>query len=302
MRVIRFHDFGPSERLQVEEAERPQPGPGQVLARIRAAGVNPVDWKLRQGLFPERARLPFVSGQDFAGTVEAAGPGAEFRPGEAIFGFAEGTYAEFALAEAGAIARLPQTLSFETAAALPTAGLTALQMVESAARVEPGQVVLIHGAGGAVGSLALQLARRRGARVYATALGADLGYVLELGADKAIDSRAQRFEDAVGKVDVVLDLVGGELQARSYGVLRPGGVLVSSVGLADPDAAARHQVRAVAFFMQRSARDLAAVGALAAGGALRVRLGRLLPFEQAREAQDLLQRGEAHGKVVLRVA
>lgn len=302
MRVIRFQEYGGSDRLEMGEMPRPEPGAGQVLARVRSAGVNPVDWKVREGRMGERARLPQIAGQDFAGTVEEPGAGANFRRGEAVFGFAEGAYAEFALAQADAIARMPQGLSFETAAALPTPGLTALQMVNEAARAGSGPTVLIHGAGGAVGSLAVQLAVRRGARVYATALGDDIGYVASLGAAKVMDGTTQRFEDVVGEVEAVLDLVGGEVQARSYRVLAPGGVLVSSVGIGDPDAAARHGVRAIAFFLQRSAKDLAAIAALAAGGQLRVRLGRLLPFEQAREAQDLVQRGEVHGKVVLRVA
>jgi NADPH:quinone reductase-like Zn-dependent oxidoreductase len=268
MRVFQIREFGGSDRLQMEEAARPTPG----------------------------------AGQDFAGTVEEAGPGGDFHRGEPIFGFADGTYAEFALARDNGVARMPEALSFETAAALPTPGLTALQMVRDGAHLEPGQTVLIHGAGGAVGSLAVQLALRRGARVAATALGEDLAFVAELGAEQVVDGHAQRFEDVVAKVDAVLDLVGGDLQARSYATLRPGGVLVSSVGLADPDAAGRHQVRAIAFFMQRSERDLAEIGTLAAGGQLRVRLARLLPFDQARQAQDLAQHGQAHGKVILRVA
>ncbi|MGH9394598.1 MAG: NADP-dependent oxidoreductase, partial [Terriglobales bacterium] len=202
------------------------------------------------------------------------------------------------------IAPIPEGVSFEIAAALPTPGLTAAQMVERAALAD-GQRVLIHGAGGSVGSLAVQLAKATRAHVAATAQGADTEYVATLGADTVVDTQRQRFEDVVGELDAVLDLVGGELQRRSWKALRSGGVLVSSVGLDGSNEQAqaeRRGVRAIAFFMQRSAHGLERLADLVAHDQLRVRIGKVLPFPQAREAQDLSQRGGAQGKILMRVA
>ncbi|MGH9413094.1 MAG: zinc-binding dehydrogenase, partial [Terriglobales bacterium] len=180
-------------------------------------------------------------------------------------------------------------------------GLTALQIVR-AAGVGEGKKVLIHGAAGSVGALVVQLALHKGAHVTATALGRDMDYLSQLGVQSAIDNQAERFESAVGPVDVIIDLVGGGLQRRSYAVLRRGGVLASSVGIEDAGAAESHGVRTVAFFMQRNAADLVEVAHMVATGALKLRIARVLPFAEARQAQDLSQHGHAAGKILLQVA
>ena len=311
MQAIRLVDFGGSDALRLEQMPRPQPGPGQVLVAVRSIGVNPVDWKIREGYLRERMHLPMTAGQDFAGEVVEIGSALgsnerirSFQSGERVFGFAQGAYAEFALANGEQIAPIPEGVDFATAAALPTPGLTAEQMVTRAA-VREGDRVLIHGAGGSVGSLALQLCAIAQADITATVLGHDAGFVASLGADRVIDNKAQRFEDEIPEVDTVLDLVGGEVQRRSWRLIRAGGCLVTSVGLGGGDeqaAAERRGVRPIAFVMQRDASGLERVSALVADGRLQVRIAKVLPFPQAREAQDLSQLGGAHGKILLRVA
>ncbi|HVA62514.1 MAG TPA: NADP-dependent oxidoreductase [Terriglobales bacterium] len=304
MKAVRIHAFGDSDQFKLEDLPRPAPRPDEVLVAIRNVGVNPVDWKMRQGQLARAATpFPLTMGRDFAGEViEAGGKAIDFQPGERVFGFAQGAYAEFATVAAGNLAHMPANLTFDTAAALPTPGLTAYQLVNQALGLQRGQTVLIHGAGGAVGSLAVQLALHRGARVLATDVNSELGYVTELGAAQVFDAHGEPFEEAVGAVDAVLDLVGGETLRRSYAVVRRGGVVATTVGSVDEAEAERHGVRAVAFVMRASAEDLAQVAALASQGVLRPRIAQVLPLAEARRAQDLSQRGETHGKILLRAA
>ncbi|MGN6594184.1 MAG: NADP-dependent oxidoreductase [Terriglobales bacterium] len=302
MKAVRFHEFGGSDKLKIEELPRPQPQAGEVLVGIRSIGVNPVDWKIRAGRTRFAQTLPSTSGQDFAGMVEARAPDVvEFPLAARVYGFARGSYAEYALARADEIATLPESVSFETAAALPTPGVTALQLLQ-AADLRPGAAVLIHGAGGSVGSLATQLAVRAGARVTATTLGADVAFVSKLGAERVMDNAKEQFENLAGKVDAVLDLVGGEIQRRSYEVLRDEGVLVSTVGIVDEAAAKRWGVHTIALLMRRDRDDLKRLIGMVERGELRVRIAQVLPFPQARQAQDLTERGGAQGKVLMRVA
>jgi NADPH:quinone reductase-like Zn-dependent oxidoreductase len=302
MRAVRFHEFGGSDKLKIEELPRPQPQAGEVLVGIRSIGVNPVDWKIRAGRTRFAQTLPSTSGQDFAGVVEArASDVLDFPLGARVYGFARGSYAEYALARADEIATLPESVSFETAAALPTPGVTALQLLQ-AADLHPGAAVIIHGAGGSVGSLATQLAVRSGARVTATTLGADVAFVSKLGAERVIDNAKEQYENLAEKVDAVLDLVGGEVQRRSYEVLRNEGVLVSTVGIVDEAAAKQRGVRTIALMMSRNRDDLKRLIGMVERGELRVRIAQVLPFPQARQAQDLTEHGGAQGKVLMRVA
>lgn len=313
MRAVRMHDFGGTEVLGVEDMPQPQPGPGEVLVQVSDIGINPVDWKIRAGRLRERVQLPMTPGQDISGAVTALGaPEAlkrgqrehRFRPGDRVFGIAHGAYAEYALAQAGRLALAPDGLDLETAAALPTPGLTALQMVERAG-LRAGEAVLVHGAGGSVGSLLVQIAKAIGAEVVATVLTADVEYVGSLGVSTVVDSSRERFEQRLSHVNAVLDTVGGDLQRRSWRLLQPGGILVSSVGLdggIEQLAAERRGVRAVSFWMQPAARGLDQLADLVVQDQLRVRIGRVLPFPQAQEAQSAVERHEVHGKVLMRVA
>ena len=234
MKASRVHRFGPPDVIAFEDIPRPEPAAGEVLVRVRAAGVGPWDAWIRAGKSVLPQPLPLTLGSDLCGVVEGVGPGvAGFDPGDEVFGVTNkqftGAYAEYAAAAAGMIARKPHRLGHVEAAAVPVIAVTAWQMLFDHARVAAGQTVLVHGGGGNVGALAVQLARHEGARVLATASAADLDYVRGLGANEVIDFRSARFEDVTGPVDAVIDTVGEAIQQRSFGVLKPGGVLVSAV-------------------------------------------------------------------------
>ncbi|HXE31633.1 MAG TPA: NADP-dependent oxidoreductase [Terriglobales bacterium] len=309
MKAVRIHSYGKSEQLRLEEAPQPKPEAGQVVVHVFCAGVNPVDWKIREGYLRgvHTEHFPLTLGQDFSGQVIGMGPGAHgVDIGARVFGFASGgAYAEYALANPEHIAPLPGPVSYETGAALPTPGVTAYQALHDHAQIQSGQSLLVHGGAGAVGSLALQLARLM--QVHCTATishEADAAFLRELGVSHVILNGKDRFEERLQNLDAVLDLIGGDLQTRSLERIRRGGVLVSTVGFAPgtEDAAQRRGVRAVAMVMQRRRKDLEELARLTAQGELQVRVARVLPFEQARQAQDLSQAGEARGKVMLRVA
>jgi NADPH:quinone reductase-like Zn-dependent oxidoreductase len=303
-KAVRIAQYGGSEQLRYEEAPLPVIGPGHVLARVSYAGVNPLDWKIREGYRKEArpARFPLTLGQDFAGEIATCGgDSGPFRTGERVFGFGEGTYAEFTLAAITDIAAIPQKIDFAVAAALPTSGLTALQAIRDYVQPKPGTRILIHGAAGAVGSFATQIAKIWGAQVIGTASGEDIVYLRSLGHVQVVDYKRERFE-TVGQVDAVLDLIGGETATRSFAVVKKGGVLVSTVGGANPELAAQAGIRGVNMAQKRSAADLSELAGLVEPGDVKPRMGELFPLEQAREAQDASQKGRAKGKILLKVA
>jgi NADPH:quinone reductase-like Zn-dependent oxidoreductase len=303
MRAVRITRYGGSEELKHEEVYLPQVGADHVLAKVRYAGVNPVDWKIREGdfkqLFP--ASFPLTLGHDFAGEVVIAGDNSgRFRTGERVFGFGEGTYAEFTATAITDVAPIPEKIDFAVAAALPTAGLTALQAIRDYVQLERGIRILIHGAAGSVGSFATQIAKVWGAQVIGTASGEDAVYLRSLGYVQVVDYKRERFESA-GQVDAVLDLIGGETAARSYAVVKKGGVMVSTLGAADPELAARAGIRSANVAMKRSATDLLELAGLVERGDVKPRMGEVFPLRQAREAQDVSQQGRAKGKILLKI-
>jgi NADPH:quinone reductase-like Zn-dependent oxidoreductase len=305
MKAARIHAYGNSDQIRIEDVPRPAVGPGDVLVRVRAAGVNPVDWKIREGYLKSVLALsfPYALGQDFAGEIVECGPDvAGFKTGDAVFGFASGTYGEFVSARVGTIAQKPRTIDFNSAAAVPTPGLTAYEVINDVARLGKDQTVLIHGGAGAVGSLAVQFARMKEARVVATASQEDGPEVMQLGAHAVIDYKNERFENRVKDVDVVVDLVGGETLARSYAVVKPGGIIVSLVLPPDEKKLQERQIRGRYFRMERDGLRLGKLADLIDRGMLKVRIKHLLPLLAAKEAQDLTQSGQAHGKVVLHLA
>lgn len=306
-RANRVHRFGGPDVITFEEIARPVPGPGDVLVRVHAAGVGPWDGWIRAGKSVLPQPLPLTLGSDLAGTVEAIGAGVTgFRPGDEIFGVTNprftGAYADHAVAASDMIAPKPHAASFVEAAALPVVAVTAWQMLFEEAHVVAGRTVLVHGAGGSVGAQAVQMARDAGARVLATAGKDDLDYVRGLGADEVVDFRATRFEDVTGPVDVVIDLVGGDTQARSFSVLKPGGVLVSAVSRPDAQQAARRGVRATFLLVGVTTAHLVRVADMIAAGQLTTRVGAVLPLAGARTAHEMLEgmRARPPGKIVLR--
>jgi len=297
--------------LKYEDAPRPEPGPGEVLVRVHAAGVNPSDAKVREGrAFASMCTDPFprIPGWDVSGVVEAAGAGVEvLKPGDAVYGMVNfphggGAYAEYVAAPASHLARKPETLDHIHAAALPLAALTAWQSLFEAASLAKGQSVLIHAAAGGVGHLAVQLARWKGAgRIIATASSDDFEYLESIGAGECIDYRTERFEELVSGVDVVMDCVGGDVQARSWQVLRKGGFLVTIMEAPPQGRAEEVGVRAKRVFVRSEAGQLKEIAGVVDAGFLKPFIYRVFTLEQAREAHELVEKGQTRGKIVLKV-
>jgi NADPH:quinone reductase-like Zn-dependent oxidoreductase len=303
--------LGGPEMLELQDVERPEPIPTEVLIRITAAGINPVDWKTRQhgGFRRAVGDPPLILGWDIAGVVEEIDPDVtRFAPGDRVFGMpwfprlARG-YAEYATAPARQLARTPEALSDEQAGGLPLAGLTAWQALVDVAQVEEGTRVLIHAAAGGVGHLAVQIATARGAHVIGTAREEKHGFLRELGLDEPIDYTAGPFEEAVADVDVVLDLVGGEAYGlRSLRTLREGGLWIcipADVPHAVAVAAREQSKRAISFLVEPDYAGLESLAALADEGRLAVAVDRTYPLAQAADAHRRLEDGRATGKIVL---
>ena len=305
MKAARIHRFGNPEVIVIDELPVPTPGASQALVRTACAGVGPWDALIREGKSAINAPLPLVLGSDLSGVVEAIGPGVtQFQPGDEVFGVTNsqfiGAYAEFAIVSANMVARKPQALSFEEAASAPVVAVTAWQMLFEYANARPGQTVLIQGAGGNVGAYAVQLASQAGLHVFATASAADTEFVRSLGVSTVIDYKTRRFEDVVGAVDIVLDMVGGVARDRSFTDIRPGGILVTSVSKPPPEFADSSAIRAVFFLVEVTTDRLNKVASLFEQGKLKPRVGTILHFGQVRIAHEMLA-GAPHkpGKIVL---
>ena len=308
MKAVRFHEYGGPEVLVYEDAPRPQAGAGEVLVRVHAAGVNPIDWKLREGYLKKFLDLPLpvIPGRDFSGIVEAVGPGAAgFKAGDEVYGRVDtphnGTYAEYVAVPESQAALKPSSVDHVHAAAIPLASLAAWQALFDSAQLTSGQKALIHAAAGGVGSFAVQLAKWKGAYVIGTASRRNENFVRMLGADEVIDYETTRFEDVVHDVDVVLDTIGGDTQKRSWQVLRKGGILVSLVSPPSKEEADAHGARLAYFSTKTIASELAEIAALVDSGRLKAHVETILPLAEARHAHELSQAGHARGKIVLRV-
>jgi NADPH:quinone reductase-like Zn-dependent oxidoreductase len=306
MQAVRFHEYGASDVLRVETAPRPEPGEGELVVRVHSAGVNPIDWKYRAGYLREfmPLELPHIPGFDLSGTVVEVGAGvSDFSTGDEVFGRGSGTYAEYAVAPATTLAPKPAALSFDQAATLAIGGVTAWASLFEAAKLEPGQRLLVHGGAGGVGSFAVQLGRWKGAHVIATASTGNLDLVRRLGADEVIDYTAVRFEDELHDLDVVLDTVGGEVTDRSWGVLRPGGMLVVIAGTPDTDTAAARGVRTSGTQAPAvTSPILAKLAALVESGELDPQVGETFALAEAARAHAASETGHGHGRIVLHVA
>jgi len=294
--------------MQFERVPVPDPGPGEVLIKVHAAGVGPWDSWIRAGRSALPQPLPLTLGSDLSGEVRAIGPDvADRRVGDQVYGVTNtrfiGAYAEYALASAAMVARKPTSIDYIKAASVPVIAVTAWQGLFDQAQLKAGQTVLIHGAAGNVGAYAVQMARRAGIRIIATAAMDDLNYVRELGADTVVDYQTQRFEDVAGEVDAVLDLVGGETQARSFQVLRQGGKLISAVSQPDQDLAKSHGVDATFFLVKVTTGYLTEIARLIDSGELSTQVGTIIPLADAHEAHLMLDgiRPVPKGKIVLAV-
>ncbi len=290
MKAIRFHDYGGPEVLVLDEVPRPKPEAGQVL---------PADWKMRVKAFGP-IPLPSTPGLEGAGIVEAVGAGVtQFHPGQEVYGILVGSYAEYALAGAGDIQPKPENLTIEQAASASLGALTAWGAIE-AANVQTGQRVLVHGGAGGVGLYAVQLARWKGAEVIATASAANLDFVHSLGARTVLDYKAARFETLVHDLDAVIDTVGGDLEERSYKVLRPDGIYVTVAGRPAPEAGKAEGVR-VTSAGRAATENLRQISELLKSGQIKPFVGTVFPLAEARQAQELSQSGHGRGRIILRI-
>lgn len=305
MRAYRIHRFGGPEVLQSEMIDVPPIGAIDVLVRVKAASVNPVDIKTRDGKYPmiEEDKLPYTLGRDFAGVIEQVGKDVSvWRQGEEVFGFVgqeQGALAEFVAIHETGLAKRPTTVNWPAAAAVPLAALTAWQGLFDHGGLQKGERVLIHAGAGGVGHLAVQFARHIGAEVFATASGDCVEFVKSLGAEQVIDYKNERFEEVARGMDLVFDLIGGETQNRSWQVVKRGGTLIST--LTEPSAtdAAAHGAHAARYTARPDGRQLKEVARLMDSGALRVTLVETFPFDSAPDALARLERGHVHGKIVV---
>lgn len=308
MRTVTQDELGGPEVLQIKEVERPEPGIGEILVKVHAAGTNPADWKVRAhgGLAGEQP--PFTLGWDVSGTVEAVGFGVRlFKVGDEVFGMPRfpqyaGGYAEYVAAPARQFAPKPVSLSHVEAAALPLAGLTAFQALVDTAGVEAGQKVLIHAAAGGVGHLAVQIAKAKGAHVIATASAAKHAYLKGIGADEVVDYTAVDFAETVSGVDIVIDAVGGDYAARSAPVVRDGGHLVILPGPAEVPAAEAARIKAGFMMVEIDRSGLQALAALVDAGKLTPTVAETYALDDVAKAHASLESGRTIGKIVLTVA
>lgn len=308
MKAVRIHGYGGVDALSYEEAPRPTAGEGEVLIRVHATSVNPFDAALRSGYLSGyfKPNFPLTLGTDVAGTVEAVGGGVkDFAPGDSVYARGgvtrDGAYAEYVVVPASDVAAKPKTLDFIHSAAIPHVILTAWQALIEVAKLAKGQTVLIHGAAGGVGHVATQLARSRGAKVIGTA-SKNVDFLHELGVDQIIDYTKSKFEEVVHDIDVVLDTVGGDTQQRSWGVLKPGGILVSTIQPPSEETAAAHGVRqGMIATSPPIGPTLTEVARMVDVGEIKPEVSRVLPLEEIRKAHELIETRHTRGKIVLQV-
>jgi NADPH:quinone reductase-like Zn-dependent oxidoreductase len=301
-KAIRFREYGGSDKLELDTVPTPALNAGEVLIEVHFAGVNPIDWKIRSGYLRDfmPIQLPFTPGIDLSGVVVAVGSDVKgLKRGQAVFGIGKGTYAQYSAAEEGNLVLKPEGLSFEAAATVPVAALTAWKAVEDSGAGN-GLTVVIQGAAGGVGLFAIQFATMKKAKVIGTASEDNLTFVRSLGAEKAVDYRIGSLEEDVRNADIIIDLVGGESLERAYGLLKKGGTLVTIAGQVSEEKAKSHGIKAIA-----SGRGptvlLKDIAKLLDEKRIHTEVGRIFPLAQAKEAHDLSQTGHGRGRILLKV-
>src|SRR5437879_2175483 len=307
MKAIVAHQYGGPEVLKYEDAPRPEPKDDQILVRVIAAGVNPVDGMILSGMFAKNKTLasPLIPGGDIAGVVEKTGGKiTKLKKGDVIYAYLSlrnnGGYAEYAVANEKEAAIKPNSISFAEAAAVPIVALTAWQALIDSAKLGPGQSVLIHGGSGGVGMFAIQIAKARGVKVIATASSANQDFLKQLGADVAIDYTKEKFEDVAKDVDVVLDSIGRDTLARSYGVVKKGGVIVSLVARPKQSELEKHGIRGAALSVDPNSEELNEIGKLIDEKKIRVIVSQTFPLPEAMKAQEQVATSHTRGKIVLK--
>jgi len=307
MKAIVVHQFGGPEVLKLEDAPKPEPKQDEILVKVIATGVNSFDGTLRSGNYAkDKIGLPWIPGYDIAGTVEKVGARVtRFKVGDPVYALISllggGGYAEYAIASQDQAAPKPATISFTEAAGVPSVALTAWQALIDKANIQSGQTVLIHGASGGVGMFAIQIAKVRGAKVFATASTANQDFLKELGADVAIDYKTQKFEEIANNFDVVVDGVGGETMARSYPIVKKGGILVSLVDRPNQAQLDKYGIRGTPLAVKPNGEQLEQIGKLIDQKKIKIVISATFPLADAAKAEAKADTGHARGKIVLKV-
>lgn len=307
MKAVIVHEYGGPEVLKYEDAPRPEPKENEILVRVIAAGVNPVEVRIRSGHYSKYfgPKPPFIPGSDIAGVIEES-KSDKYKRGDAVYGYLDldrgGGYAEYTIAKDREISAKPKSLSFAEASGVPIVALTAWQALIDAAKLSAGQSVLIHGGSGGVGSFAIQIAKAKGAKVYATASTPNQDLLKQLGADVAIDYTKQKFEDIAKDVDVVLDSVGKDTLQRSYGVVKKGGFLVSLVARPDAAELEKHGIRGSPLSVAPNSEELAEITKLIDEKKIKVIVSQTFSLADAAKAQEQAATGHTRGKIVLKVS
>lgn len=307
MKAIVVHEFGGPEVLKLEDVARPEPKENEILVKIIAAGVNPVDAGLRSGHYAKffGPKPPFTPGADIAGVVETS-KSDKFKVGDAVYAYLDldrgGGYAEYTIVKNNEASPKPKSITFTEAAAVPVVALTAWQALVDTAKLSAGQTVLIHGGSGGVGTFAIQIAKARGAKVYATASTQNQDLLKQLGADVAIDYTKQKFEDVAKNVDVVLDSVGKDTLQRSYGLVKKGGFLVTIVARPDPAELEKNGIRGSSLSVAPNSEELAEITKLIEAKKIKVVVSQTFTLADAAKAQEQAETRHTRGKIVLKTA
>ena len=308
MKAIRIHEFGGPEVLKYEDAPQPTPAADEVLIKVYASGVNPIDWKIRaghaKGKFP--VTFPLIPGWDFSGEIEEVGSDImNFRKGDEVYGRPDptrnGTYAEYVVVKANEISLKPKSIDHDKATAVPLAGLTAWQALFDYGQLEAGQKVLIHGASGGVGTYAVQFAKWKDAYVIGTASSVNKDFLIKLGASEIIDYKKEKFEDKLKNIDLVIDLIGGDTQKHSLKVIKKGGRLITTVAPEYKDEAKEKDIQLENFMAQSDPEDLEQIASLIDSGKVKPVIAKIFPLKKAAEAHKLIEEGHPIGKIVLQV-
>jgi 2-desacetyl-2-hydroxyethyl bacteriochlorophyllide A dehydrogenase len=307
MKAVVAHEYGRPEVLKLEEITRPEPKEDELLVRVIASGVNPADPLTLSGKYAREwgTQLPLIPGYEIAGIVEKTGAKVtSLKAGDAVYGYPTfgGGWAEYVTVKEWEVAPKPKSLSFAEAAAIPMGALTAWQALVNEAQLREGQIILIHGGSGGVGSFAIQIAKMRGARVIATASTTNQDLLKQLGADVAIDYTKQKFEEIAKDVDCVLDPVGKDTVARSYAVVKKGGIILALVARPDPEELKKHEIRAVGIWVKPNAKDLSEIARLIDAGKIKPIVTQIRPLSEAIAAEQQAETHHTRGKVVLRIA
>ncbi|HEY5408245.1 MAG TPA: NADP-dependent oxidoreductase [Ginsengibacter sp.] len=308
MKAIQIHEFGGPEVLKYEDAPKPKPGADEVVIKVFATSVNPIDWKIREGhakgKFP--IKFPLIPGWDVSGEIDEVGSNIlNFRKGDEVYSRPDptknGTYAEYVVVKANLINLKPQSIDHEKAAAVPLAGLTAWQALFDYGKLQQGQKVLIHAASGGVGTFAVQFAKWKGAYVIGTTSKENMDFVKKLGADKVIDYKNEKFEEKLKNIDLVIDLIGGDTQKRSLKVIKRGGRLITTVQVENQEATKEKNIHIEGFLAQSLPEELEQIKQLIDSGKVKPVVSKIMPLKDAAKAQKLSEKGHTRGKIVLQV-